>query len=200
MNAVQSALSSQRLGRIFFWISVAVLAGGLVVLIVKLADRGSSPAAEPSKPAAQTSGPVKSQQPPTSTIHRFSQVDPAAKSAISKFILGAVARKDLEGAWRYVEPGSDIRAGVSSLRQWKRGEIPVVPFPVYQFKKSNYEVVYGTSKKLLIDVALVPTPRSHMRPTVFRIGLNKVGKGANSHWLVNYWLPRWTAPFPDADQ
>jgi hypothetical protein len=198
MNAVQSALSSQRLGRIFFWISVAVLAAGLVVLIVKLADRGSTPAAEPSKPA-QTPAPVKSQGLPASTIHHYSQVDPAAKLAIRKFILGAVTRNDLRSAWRYVAPGSDLRKGYS-LKAWAKGDNPVIPFPVYEFDKSNYDVVYGTPKRLMIDVALVATPKSKLRPTTFRIGLEKVGTGNNSHWLVNYWFPRYTPPIPNNEQ
>jgi hypothetical protein len=195
---VNAAISSPRFTKILFWVSVAVLAAGLATLIVKLSDRGSHQAQAPSAPV-QPSKPVKSQLLPKSTVHSFAEVEPGAKLAISKFILGAVAGKDLREAWRYIEPGSDLRRGYS-LKKWMKGEIPVVPFPVYQFKKSNYDVVYGTSKQLNIDVALTPTPESGMRPTVFRVELHKIGKGRHARWLVDYWLPRYTPPIPINDQ
>jgi hypothetical protein len=35
-----------------------------------------------------------------------------------------------------------------------------------------------------------------MRPVAFQLGLVARGKGAGRHWLVNYWMPRWTPPIP----
>ena len=36
-----------------------------------------------------------------------------------------------------------------------------------------------------------------LRPTTFQIGLVPIGAGAKKHWLVDYWMPRWTPPLPE---
>src|SRR5215203_5497218 len=99
MNTFQSALTSPRFNRLLFWLGAAALAAGVVVLIVKLVpgSNGESTAASPDfKPQIAKPQPLAR----TATgqpITKYSQIDPQAKLAIRKFILGAVAGKDYAG-------------------------------------------------------------------------------------------------------
>jgi hypothetical protein len=192
MNTVQSALNSPRVNRILFWLGAAVLAAGVVVLIVKLVpgSNGESTAASPSfKPQIakpQAAAKTAAGQP----ITKYSQIDSQAKLAIRRFILGAVAGKDYAGSWPYVAPS--IKKGYT-LRKWVTARShPVIPYPVYKFDKlSQFHLEYAHPNDIYATVSLTAPPKLKIRPTVFAIGLVKQ-KGTQHHWVVNYWMPRYT--------
>jgi hypothetical protein len=191
MNTFQSALSSPRFNRALFWVGAAALAAGVVVLIVKLvpSSNGSSTAASPNfKPQ------IEKPQPTAKTaagqpITRYSQIDPQAKLAVRKFILGAVAGKDYAGSWQYVAPA--MKKGYTREEWVTAKSHPVIPYPVYKFDKlSQFHLEYAHSNDIYATVSLTAPPKTKIRPTVFAIGLVKK-KGTRS-WTVNYWMPRYT--------
>jgi hypothetical protein len=172
-------------GRALVWLSAAVFVGGLVVF---LATRTGSDAEEPStaaKPAAQQQGPK--QKPAT--------LDSAAREVAGKFILTAVARTDLAASYELVHP--DLREGFT-LAQWKTGEIPIVPYEVESIEQARFRVEEAYPNQLLLEVALIPKEGSTTRAAVFQLGLTDTAKGASRHWLVDYWMPRWSPPIPAA--
>jgi hypothetical protein len=196
MNAVQTALNSPRFNRYLLWFGVAVLAAGAIALVVAFAGGSDKTSSQPDpgfKPALPTkSSPLKNQQ--GVTIKTYSQLDDQIRSAIHTFIGTAVARKHVGDSWAIVSPS--MRAGYT-LKQWKSGDqLPVVPYPGVDTEHVQYYLDYATNKEILIEVGLAGKPGVSTRPVTFQLGLVPAGKGSNAHWLVDYWMPRWTPPVP----
>lgn len=202
MNTFQSALSSPRASRILFWLGAAVLAAGVVVLIIKLFPSSSGSSAKPSpgfKPQIEKSSNV-ARTPDGVPITMYSQIDPEAKLAIRKFILGAVAGEDYASSWPYTAPA--IRQGYT-YKQWVTASShPFVPYPVYKFDQlSKFHLEYAHPGDMYLTVSVSAPPKMKLRPVVFGIGVVKAGRGTNSKWLVNYWMPRsGTPPVPVGDE
>jgi hypothetical protein len=197
MNAVQTALSSPRFNRYLLWVGVAVLAVGVVAIIVTFAGGGSdntSPNPEkgfhPVLPAKSL--PLKNAQ--GVTIKTYEQLDNQTRSAIRTFIGTAVARKHVEDSWPVVAP--EMRRGYT-FAEWKSAKaLPVVPYPGVDVTHVQYFLDYASNKEILIEVGLAGTPGVSTRPVTFQLGLVPYGKGSHARWLVNYWMPRWTPPVP----
>jgi hypothetical protein len=196
MNSVQSALNSPRFGRYLLWLGVAVLVAGVVAVIVVFAGgKSDNTSASPDKGFKPTL-PAKSTPLKNSagvTVKTFSQLDDRTRGTIQTFIATAVARKHLENSWSIVTP--TMRAGYT-FKQWKSGEnLPVIPYPGVNAKRVQYFLDYATSREILIEVGLAGKPGVSTRPVTFQLGLRPAGKGPR-HWLVSYWMPRWTPPVP----
>ncbi len=120
-------------------------------------------------------------------------IEPGAREAAGKFILTAVARKDLRASWAVTHP--ELKAGYT-LAQWTKGDLPVVPFPVTAIEEARFRVDESYKDEVMLEVALIPKPGSEYEATVFQIGLKATGTGAKRRWLVNYWMPRWGPRVP----
>lgn len=168
------------------WISGGVFAVGLIVFMSVFVFRGSSGLHSPisSQPAQHAKKLVKA--PP----------DPQAYKVAREFMRTAVLRKNLSKAYPLVNP--DIKGGLT-LKQWDKGNIPVMPYPADNIDSAGFTVVssYKTQVTLLVD--LVAKPGSDVRPHLpFWVGLVRAHGKPNGHWLVNYWLPYWSPPVPIA--
>jgi hypothetical protein len=196
MNAVQSIFSSPRANRMLFWLGAAVLAAGVVVLVVTFVGRGDGSTTKPDAGFKATL-PVKDQPLRTAEgakITKFAQLDTQVKSNIKTFIATAVARKHLDRSWDVIAPS--MKSGYTE-KQWSHADaLPVVPYPVDNVNHALYHLEYATTKEILVEVGLSAPAKRHIRPATFRLGLIPVGKGAKARWLVNYWMPRWTPPIP----
>jgi|SRR5215210_7316116 len=197
MNAIQSTLSSPRVSRILFWLGAAVLAAGVGLMIYKLVPGSSGPETAPSsgfKPTLPGATPPRLQTASGKPVTTFRQLDPSAKLAVRNFVLTAVARKHLAQSWNYIAPS--MKKGYT-LKTWVKGDIPVVPYPVYKYEKlTQYQLIQANKKEILVDMSLSAAPKEKQRPLVFRIGLEKVGTDSNARWLVDYWMPRYTPIVP----
>lgn len=198
MNSVQTALNSPRFGRYLLWVGVAVLAVGVVAVIVTFWGGKSdhTTALNPDKGFHPTlpakSAPLRNSD--GVTIKTFSQLDDQIRGSISTFIGSAVARQHVEDSWNVVSP--TMRAGYT-LNQWKRAaDLPIIPYPGVDTKHVQYYLDYATNREILIEVGLAGKPGVSTRPVTFQLGLRPAGKGANARWLVSYWMPRWTPPVP----
>jgi hypothetical protein len=196
MNAVQSIISSPRATRALFWLGAAVLAAGVVVLVVAFVGRGDGTTTQPDK-GFRAALPVKSQPLRTDDgvkITKYTQLDPEVKSNIRTFLASAVARKHLGDSWAVIAPS--MKEGYT-YKQWRNAKaLPVIPYPIDNVDHATYSLEYATTKEILVEVGLSAPPKRHIRPATFRLGLVPVGKGTQARWLVNYWMPRWTPPIP----
>ncbi len=116
-----------------------------------------------------------------------------AKAIATRWILGAVTRRDLKGTFDMTHP--DIR-GSMSRAEWETGNIPVIPYPVDKVYSDRWTVDYSYADEALLEVGLLPSKGSDQRKLTFFIGLKKVGTGDNARWVVNYWSPRYKPPVP----
>jgi hypothetical protein len=106
-----------------------------------------------------------------------------ALATAANFVTHAVARRRVERAYDLVAP--DLRGGLTRT-EWSKGEIPVVPFPV---EEARWKVEYSYNDALGLQVLLLPTVKSKLRPEVFAMELTPTGRGKAHRWLVSSWSP-----------
>jgi hypothetical protein len=196
MSVFQSALSSARFNRYLMWVRGLVLAAGVLFLAVKLVpgndkttvnpDKGFVPSL-PAKSLPLTN--AKGQQ-----IKTYEQLDPQVRTTIKTFLASAVARRHLDKSWSVIAPS--MKKGYT-LQSWSHAKaLPIVPYPIENVNSTQYYLDYASTKEILLEVGVSAPPKKKMRPTAFQLGLVPRGEGAQRHWLVNYWMPRWTPPIP----
>jgi len=181
VNVVQSAISSRGFKKWFPWISGAVAVAGLVVFMVVYFGNTAKP-----EPTAASGPPVKAQAPPKNI-----PFPSAAWQVTTKFILTAVARKNLQQAYALTDPS--LRSGVT-VKEWRSGNLPVVYSTVGQILKTNWKNTnYAHPRDAQINVIIIPKDGKAWNA---QVGLAKVGHGASAHWLVNYFQPLGGVPVP----
>jgi len=176
-------MDSPRAQRRAFSIALAILVVGAAAFVFAFFRNTSHPLPD-----------VASDQPaniyhPEKTV----PVDPQILKVAREFIATAVARKHLAESYDIV--GVDLR-GTMSRADWAKGDIPVVPYPADKLELATFKVDYSHPKQALLEIGLVPKTGSDVRRLTFFIGFEKVGKGANAHWVVNYWNPHYRPPVP----
>jgi hypothetical protein len=177
-----------RVLRVLPWVSALVLVAGVVVFAGTYftGDSSEKKAAAPANPAPRPAHRTTAGKP---------VFDASARKIARAFISTAVARKNLDASWPLLH--ADIKQGMT-LAQWQTGEIPVVPYPVGDIEKTQFRVDEAYEDSLLLEVALMPERGAEVNPGVFHLGLRAVGNGTSRHWLVDYWMPRWSPPIPYA--
>jgi hypothetical protein len=158
------------------WGAGFVLLAGLVAgLIIAF------PSPDPPKEAQMTNipGDVVKQDKPKPFAPRQENILGIAQ----KFVATAVARHHVEDSWDLVAPS--MRQGFTKKR-WAKGEIPVVPFPVWIGK---WRVGYSVEHEVDLQVALFAKPKSKIRPIVFDLTLQHVGPKGHKRWLVASFTP-----------
>ena len=181
VNVVQSALSSRRFNRWLLWIAVGVFAAGVITFLgVHFSNTATPESREATGPAIPPEVPQKNIPFPD-----------AAWRVAREFVFTAVARKNLDEA--YAITHRDMKGGIP-LKEWRRGELPVVYSPAAQILKWNWKNTnYAYPRDAQINVIIIP---STGRPWYAQIGLTKVGKGSKARWLVSYFQPLHGLPVP----
>ena len=188
MSAESSAPAQPRapwvrwLNRGLLWAGPIVLAVGVAVFVVSVFRDPTA-----SKPVPTWTPPQPKRVP--------AKIDPAARRVAGKFILTAVARQNIASSWSIVHP--ELRKGYTK-KEWAKGELPITPFPVASIDEARFRVAERFPGGMTLEVALIPKPGADVPATVFILGLRSVGQGADKRWLVDYWMPRWAPPIPDA--
>ena len=78
----------------------------------------------------------------------------AVSGVLAKFIDGAVARHDLPGTWGLAGP--ELRSGLS-YEEWRRGDIPVVPYAASKRGAGTWNVVnYSYRNRVGLELLLLP--------------------------------------------
>jgi hypothetical protein len=197
MNVVEKALSSARFNRLIFWSGLVVLAAGALVLVLKFAGGSDNTSANPDKgfkPQLQkATHPLKNAK--GVTVKTYWQLDPQVRSTIKTFIATAVRREHLDKSWSTVAPS--LKKGYT-YDSWRHASaLPVVPYPHADVSGLQFYLDYASDKEILAEVGVSAPEKYNLRPTTFQIGLVPVSAGAQKHWLVDYWMPRWTPPLPE---
>ena len=200
MSSFQTALSSARFNRYLMWFSGLVLAAGVAFLLIKLVP-GSNQTRVGNEPGFVPKLPAKS-LPLTNAkgaqVKRYEELDPEVRTTIRTFLATAVARRHLDKSWAVVAPS--LKQGYT-FQEWskggsRKGGLPVIPYPIENVDTTQYYLDYASTKDILLEVGVSAPAAKKMRPVSFQLGLVARGKGADRHWLVNYWMPRWTPPIP----
>jgi hypothetical protein len=196
MSSFQTALSSARFNRYLMWFSALVLAAGVAFLLIKLIPGNDKTSVGADKGFVPTL-PAKS-QPLTNAkgapIKTYKELDPQVRATIRTFLASAVARRHLDKSWPVIAPS--MKQGYT-LQSWSHAKaLPIVPYPIENVDSTQYYLDYASTKEILLEVGVSAPAAKKLRPVAFQLGLVPRGKGADRHWLVNYWMPRWTPPIP----
>jgi hypothetical protein len=172
---------TRRTRRLAWASAIAILVAGVVAAVVVFAGGSSRPTARTVDPASVGSPAKQSPAAPRNVT-----LDPAAKRVLGRFVLTAVARKNLQAAYDLAGPG--IRQGMS-LKQWLTGSIPVVPYEVSSLRYAPFKIDYAHPDHALVEVAMIPTDKASKRglkSQIFFADIVRIG----GKWFVNSWVPR----------
>jgi hypothetical protein len=177
MNAVLSPRFRYRyLPRILMGLGAVAVVGLVVWGATNLFTNSNGNATN--TPISNTGGVNENQHPAAVKLDR------AVMPVAIKFVNSAVARKNLAASYRLTAP--TYKEGLS-LKQWKTGNIPVIPFqdPIIA---PRIQVDHSYKNDALIELALFSRTGKE-RPQVFYIQLHRYPQGAHGRWLVTYWAP-----------
>ena len=102
---------------------------------------------------------------------------------LDRFIASALPRRNLAVARSLVTPS--WAAGVSEA-QWRRGEIPVLPYKPRDAHFGGWTVHYSYPKELSLDVLVHPSKREELGAIAFTAVLNQQADG---RWLISEFVP-----------
>jgi hypothetical protein len=121
--------------------------------------------------------------PPVASAGRLHRSDRREISHLfDRFVPAAVRRLDPLSASRMVTP--ELGAGTTRA-DWKRGEIPVYPYPAKGTSFHGWRVRYIVGRQVGIELFLHPRRGSNVGPIAF----NVVVKHVRKRWLVDSFLP-----------
>jgi hypothetical protein len=168
------------------WVAgVGVVAVGIALLIIFVGNTGTSDKTPLSNTPADD----------RSAVPKNQKLDPDARTVAKRFILTAVARKNLREAYSLVGPG--IKQG-DSLKTWMSGNIAVVPYPVQDLDFAPMKIVYSYKNEAMLQIALLPTNKAQkqgVKGQLFDLDLKRI-KGK---WVVDQWSPHSSVPVPSAN-
>jgi hypothetical protein len=124
-------------------------------------------------------------------VKTYQQLDPDIRDSVKTFIATVVAREHVGDSWNVVAPS--MKAGYTKTQWTKADDLPVVPYPGVDTKRTQFYLDYASTKEILVEVGLAGKKGVSTRPVTFQLGLVPANK---HHWLVDYWMPRWTPPVP----
>jgi hypothetical protein len=183
----QDFKDSPRLQRRAFFISLGVLAAGIVAIIVTVAL--------PSKENALDT-PISTVPAQMVKNDPNARVDPKAIEVGRKFLETAVIRKNLD--WAYDNVHVDLK-GRMSRSEWDKGNIPVIPFDAQNASTTAFIPQFSLQREVEFEVTLVPKVNAvyaGKKPLRFYIALRREHDKRDGRWLVSYFEPHWKPPVP----
>jgi hypothetical protein len=162
--------------RLAVLVGVAVV-GGVVAGLAAALPHGSR---FPQSPAADAGAAQVVEQAPAV------KVSAADRNAINRtldaFIPAAVARHDPLLAYRLAT--ATLRRA-ATLAQWRRGELPVVPYPARPGRFHGWTVDYSHPSEVGIDLLVRAVPGQRIAMTAYKIDLKRI----HGRWLVDSIYP-----------
>ncbi len=184
MGSFERFTNSPRIQRRFFFVSLGVLAAGIVALIVLVVL--------PNKPTEDQ--PLSNQPAQLVKPDPKRPVDPEAIKIARKFLLTAVVRKDLNWAYDHVHPNLK---GRMTRKEWDTGNIPVIPCDARNANTTAFITQFSYQREVEFEIALIPKAHAVYcgdRPVRFYIALQREHGSATGRWLVSYFEPHYTPP------
>lgn len=186
---MQGFLASPRRRRQVARLSLAFVAAASAVGIV-LWNPGRP---EPLKEEALTPAGPEAAPEPAKPFRVTPEIRRQVGTTIEQFVSTAVVRRNLDEAWRLASPA--MREGVSR-RDWRRGDLPVLPYPAKAIRHVDWRITYAEGRTIGVDVMLLPKAGSGERTIVYAVELTGQEARANRRWLVDSWIPAATLGGP----
>ena len=101
---------------------------------------------------------------------------------LEQFVQAGLGRRDLTTAYRLATP--QLRGGIS-LREWKRGDLPVFPYAARKGDGHAWTKDYAFGDTVGVEIFLHPAPSEKLGPIAFKGSVRKL----NGRWLVDSVVP-----------
>ena len=161
-----------------------LLAGVVAAAAVFLPNRNAAP---------ETVSTLPAQVPKTEAA---APLPSEARKVAGRFVLTAVARKNLAEAYDLVGP--NLRGGLTR-KEWLTGNIPVIPYPIQSLRLAPFKIDYSHKSDALIELALLPRQGAGVKSQIFYLTLKKIGPAGKEHWVVDGWVPKGSTFVPQGD-
>ncbi|MDQ2981083.1 MAG: hypothetical protein M3R26_01995 [Actinomycetota bacterium] len=127
---------------------------------------------------------VTHEEPPATPLSKSDLA--ATEQTLDHFVMTAVLRRHLDESYNLVT--GQLRSGMTRA-EWRRGEIPVIPFLAKDFAFAKSKLRYSHGNFARYDVLIWAKPHATTGSTSFSMELRAVGAGKNRRWLVDYFQP-----------
>ena len=179
---MKGLLASPRRRRRLAWL-VVVLALGITAAILGIFFPNTSPTRHS---APFTKEPVQTVAPLPKAVRFTAAERKEVDDVAGRFIATAVFRKHVDDSYDLVIP--EFRQGLTR-KQWRSGNIPVMPFPHEQLAVMRWKLDYSYRDRIGLRVAFLPKQTAKVGGVVYAIELKNVGTPKRHRWLVSYWTP-----------
>jgi hypothetical protein len=107
----------------------------------------------------------------------------AVRRLLARFVSTAVARCHVADSWELAGPS--LREGMNR-KQWRTGNIPVVPYPAAKHGQGAWDLVnYSYRNRVGLEVMLFPRRGSGYAMATADA---EVVRGKDGRWRVDYWM------------
>jgi hypothetical protein len=106
----------------------------------------------------------------------------AVNDVLDRFVPAALRRQHLDEARRLVT--SSFAAGVTDA-QWRRGEIPVLPYKPRGSRFHGWRLNYSYPREISLDLLVHPSQREELGAIAFTAVLKRTHRG----WLIDEFVP-----------
>jgi len=154
---------------------VAVAAAALAVVVVALPSRTPShrDTLRPGRPQI-----VRAPRHVALTPQRRREVN----ALLDRFVPAALERRHLDEARRLVT--GSFAAGISEA-QWRRGELPVLPYKPRGKQFHGWRLNYSYPREISVDLLVHPSEREELGAIAFTAVLKRTTRG----WLIDEFVP-----------
>jgi hypothetical protein len=183
---LRGILASYRWRRRLLWALPALVVVVAFAVLIALLPRGSGiPDDEPSAVAPRARqpeqvAPVRRPVPVTRSTRR------EVNAVLTAFVRHAVAREDPEAAWELATPA--LKAG-QTRADWRRGDLPVYPFPARAEEATGWYVLESFENDLLLTLVMHARPGTNRGVIAYQVELRRLAQGGDRRWLVDAFIP-----------
>lgn len=184
-NSTQVLVRKRRRERLAIGVAgFLLLAGVVAAAVVFLPNRNAAPETVSTLPAkvpkSEAAAPLSAE----------------ARQVAGRFVLTAVARKNLAEAYDLVGP--NLRGGLTR-KEWLTGNIPVIPYPIQSLRLAPFKIDESHKSDALIEVALLPKQGVGVKSQIFYLTLKKMGTAGKKRWVVDGWVPKGSTFVPQGN-
>ena len=118
-------------------------------------------------------------------------------AVLKAFVRHAVRRENPAEAWDLATPA--LKAG-QTRAEWRRGDLPVFPFPAKVNEATGWYAVESFEDDLLVTLVMHAPAATKRGAIAYQVELKRLGTGEDRRWLVESFIPERVYTPPSAQK